>query len=52
MSKLLEIVKGRVAWPVAVHEVAKSQTQLSDKKTTTIHPAFICKALIPSGEES
>ena len=30
LSKLLEIVKGRVAWPVAVDEVAKSQARLSD----------------------
>ena len=30
LSKLWEIVKDRGAWCVAVHEVAKSQTQLSD----------------------
>ena len=30
LSKLPEIVKGREAWHVAVHGVAKSQTQLSD----------------------
>ena len=29
MSKLQEIVKDRGAWRVAVHGVAKSQTQLS-----------------------
>ena len=30
LSKLGEIVKGREAWSVAVHGVAKSQTQLSN----------------------
>ena len=30
LSKLLEIVKERGAWHAAVHEVAKSWTQLSD----------------------
>ena len=30
LSKLWEIVKGREAWGAAVHEVTKSQTQLSD----------------------
>ena len=30
LSKLLEMVKDRKAWGAAVHEVAKSQTQLSD----------------------
>ena len=30
LSKLLEIVKGREAWRIAVHGVTKSQTQLSD----------------------
>ena len=30
LSKLQEIVKDREAWRVAVHGVAKSQTQLSD----------------------
>ena len=30
LSKLQEIVKGREAWCAAVHEVAKSRTQLSD----------------------
>ena len=28
LGKLWEILKDREAWPVAVHEVAKSQTQL------------------------
>ena len=30
LSKLQEMVKDREAWSAAVHEVAKSQTRLSD----------------------
>ena len=30
LSKLWEIVKDREAWRAAVHEIAKSQTGLSD----------------------
>ena len=30
LSKLLEMVKDREGWCAAVHEVAKSWTQLSD----------------------
>ena len=30
LSKLREMVKGREAWPAAVHRVTKSQTRLSD----------------------
>ena len=30
LNKLWEIVKGREAWPAAVHVVAKSLTRLSD----------------------
>ena len=34
LSKLWEMVKDREARHAAVHEVAKSQTQLSDQTTT------------------
>ena len=34
LSKLREIVKDREAWRAAVHEVAKSQTQLSDNNSS------------------
>ena len=34
LSKLWEIVKESRAWHAALHEVAKSQTQLSDETTT------------------
>ena len=40
LSKLREIVKDREAWRAAVHEVAKSWTQLSDRtelKTVLCH---------------
>ena len=35
LSKLQEIVEDRGAWHAAVHGVARSQTRLSDQKTTT-----------------
>ena len=35
LSKLWVRVKNREAWRAAVHEVAKSQTQLSNQTTTT-----------------
>ena len=35
LRKLWEIVKGREAWYVAVRGVTKSQTQLSNLRTTT-----------------
>ena len=34
LSKIQEIEKDREAWHAAVHGVAKSQTQLSDWRTT------------------
>ena len=36
LSKFREIVKDREAWSVAVHRVTKSQTWLSDSRTTKI----------------
>ena len=36
LSKLQEVMKDRESWRVAVHEVAKSQTQFSNWTTTTI----------------
>ena len=37
LNKLWKVVKGKEVWCAAVHEVAKSQTQLSDWKTKTIN---------------
>ena len=34
LSKLQEMVKDREAWHALVHRVAKSRTQLSDRRTT------------------
>ena len=31
LSELRELVMDREAWPAAIHEVAKSRTQLSDQ---------------------
>ena len=41
LSKLWEIVKGREAWHIAVHGVAKSQTWPSDWTTTNVSNAMI-----------
>ena len=38
LGKLQEIVRNREAWHAAVHGVAKSWTQLSDRTTTTKSP--------------
>ena len=41
LSKLQEIVEGRGTWRAVVHEVATSQTRLSDGRTTkSNHPYF------------
>ena len=37
LSKLWDIVKNREAWHATVHEVTKSQTQLSNWTTTFLH---------------
>ena len=40
LSKLQEMVKDRKSWCAAVHGITKSQTWLSDWKTTS-HPNFV-----------
>jgi len=49
LSKLWEMVKGREAWCVVVHEVAKSWTQLSNWTTNSLWDApFQSQAWLPS----
>ena len=48
LSKFSEMVKDREAWHVTVHGVTKSQTWLSDWKTTTKCMAFVAKKLFPA----
>ena len=45
LSKLRETVEDREAWGVAVHGVAKSQTQLSNSTTTTTTGSLVAKTL-------
>ena len=38
LNKLQEVMKDKEAWRTAVHRVANSQTQLSNRTTTTVFP--------------
>ena len=52
LSKLWETVKDRESWCAAVHEVTKSQTQLSDWTTTHLNSNLIrcCECWLPPSE--
>ena len=45
LSKLQEMVKDGEAWHVAVHGVAKSQTQLSDLAAAAAEIIVMCKII-------
>ena len=42
LSKLQEMVKDREAWHDAVHGIARSQTQQSNRTTNTHTLKFVC----------
>ena len=46
LSKLWEIVKGREAWHAAVHEITKSQTQVSNR-TDALEDLKVELCLVP-----
>ena len=48
LSKLWETVKDRETWATSVHEVAKSQTQLSYWTATTLYSAHIISFVVLS----
>ena len=48
LNKLWEIVQDREAWCTTVHEVGKSQRQLSKSTTTKINHHYLGPALYPA----
>ena len=50
LRKLRKIAKDRKAWPAAVHDAAKSQTQLSDWKTLKKRYEYFIETLVKSAE--